>query len=62
MTFQCRDQTPRHGPETHSSKPIGYPFNLKAAASILFVAEESNAPVFCGLAIGADAPKFLLSI
>jgi hypothetical protein len=39
MTFQSRDQTPRDGPETHSSKPIGYPFKLKAAASILLSPE-----------------------
>ena len=57
--FQRRDQTPRRGPETHGSTPRDYPFKLKAVAASRAVAGECAAPVFCGRASGADAPKSL---
>ena len=57
--FQRRDQTPQRGPETHRSTPIGYPFKMKAATASLAVAGGWAAPVFCGHAVGADAPKML---
>jgi len=48
---------PRRGPETHSSQPKDYPFKLKAALASLAVGDGCASPVFCGLVIGADAPK-----
>lgn len=48
---------PQRGPETHHSQPKDYPFKLKAAIASLAVTGERAIPVFCGLAIGADAPK-----
>jgi hypothetical protein len=59
--FQRHDPTPQRGPETHSSTPIGYPFKLKAAAASPAVAGGCAAPVVCGPAVGADAPKLVPS-
>ena len=56
--FQRHDQTPSRGPETYSSTPKGYPFKLKAVVASLVVTDGCAIPVFCGLALGADAPKF----
>jgi hypothetical protein len=58
--FQPRDPTPRGDPETSSSTPSGYPFEMKAAAVSLPVAGEWAAPVVVGLGTGADAPKSLM--
>src|SRR6185295_2963204 len=41
------------------STPRGYPFKLKAATASLAVASKCAAPVFCGRAAGADAPKLV---
>ena len=58
-TFQRRDRTPRHGPETHGSQPRGYPFKLMTAAVSPAGTGPWTAPVLGGLASGADAPKSL---
>ena len=50
--FQLRDPVARGVPETHGSKPSGYPFKGKAAAR-----GESGLQFLGGLGTGADAPK-----
>jgi len=44
--------------ELHST-PKDYPFKLKAAFASPAVSDGCAIPVFCGLAIGADAPKIV---
>jgi len=49
----ARDSKGSRDPETQSSQPRGYPFKLKAAASVPEM-NRSKAPVRTGPAAGAD--------
>ena len=54
--FQHCDRTPQHGPETHSSKPLGYPFKCDDGCP-----DQVGTPVFCGRALGAETPNSIHS-
>ena len=50
--FQRGDRTPSRGPETLGRTPLSYPFKGKDGYP-----DRVGAPVFCGHALGADAPN-----